>query len=76
MVQALVESCDARLDFNFGELFKEDDDNDTEFESLKEKFFMEAYKNCMTPVQIATVLGYDEIVFYLIEKGANPNLQT
>jgi ankyrin repeat protein len=37
---------------------------------------MDAYKNCMTPLHIATVLGYEDILFYLIEHGANPNLQT
>ena len=43
---------------------------------MEEKFFMDAYKNCMTPLQVATVLGYDEVMLYLIEHGANPNLQT
>lgn len=47
-----------------------------EYESLQEKFFMDAYKNCMTPLQVAVVLGYDDIALYLIDKGANPNLQT
>jgi ankyrin repeat protein len=37
---------------------------------------MDAYKNCMTPLHVAAVLGYDHIVIYLIEQGANPNLQT
>ena len=37
---------------------------------------MDAYKNCMTPLQVATVLGYEQIMHYLIEKGSNPNLQT
>ena len=41
---------------------------------MEEKFFMDAYKNCMTPLHVATVLGHEEIMIYLIEKGANPNL--
>lgn len=52
------------------------DDGDSSYESMQEKFFMDAYKNCMTPLQVAVVLGYEEIMHYLIEKGANPNLQT
>ena len=32
--------------------------------------------NCMTPLQLAAVLGYDEIALYLIENGADANLQT
>lgn len=35
---------------------------------------MDAYKNCMTPLHVAVVLGYEDIMLYLIEKGANPNL--
>ena len=30
----------------------------------------------MTPLHVATVLGYEEITLYLIESGANVNLQT
>ena len=37
---------------------------------------MDAYKNCMTPLQVATILGHEDIMMYLIERGANPNLQT
>jgi ankyrin repeat protein len=60
-----------------GELFKEDDeDGQQQYDSLLEKFFLDAYKNCMTPLHVATVLGYDDIMFYLIGKGANVNLQT
>jgi ankyrin repeat protein len=35
---------------------------------------MDAYKNCMTPLQLSVILGYDDIMHYLIEKGGNPNL--
>ena len=77
MVKALVENCDIKVDLTQGELFKEEyDDSDTNYQSLEEKFFMDAYKNCMTPLQVATVLGYDDIMIYLIEHGSNPNLQT
>jgi len=77
VVKALVEQCEAKVDLTQGELFREDgDDPASNFESLQEKFFMDAYKNCMTPLQVAVVLGYDDIMFYLIENGANPNLQT
>ena len=73
----MVENCDIKVDLTQGELFKEEyDDSDTNYQSLEEKFFMDAYKNCMTPLQVATVLGYDDIMLYLIEHGANPNLQT
>jgi len=38
---------------------------------------MEAFKNCMTPLHVAAVLGYDDIALYLIlECGSDPNLQT
>jgi ankyrin repeat protein len=48
-----------------------------EFESTEEKNFVEAYKNCMTPLQLSCILGQDEIAIYLIERAqANPNLQT
>lgn len=48
-----------------------------EFESEEERNFMEAYKNCTTPLHLACILGYDEIATYLTERAqANPNLQT
>jgi len=74
-VRALVEECDAKLDLTQGELYKEEfEDDQQQFDSLQEKFFMDAYKNCMTPLHVAVVLGYEQIMLYLIEKGANPNL--
>ena len=30
--------------------------------------------NCSTPLMLASVLGYDEIALYLIEKGADVNI--
>ena len=34
---------------------------------------MEAFMNCMTPLQVAATLGYDSIALYLVEKGADVN---
>jgi len=79
-VRILVEAG-AKGDLSSGELVKSEegieDDDSEEFDSLEEKYFMEAFKNCMTPLHVATVLGYDEIAVFLIENaGANVNLQT
>ena len=77
VVKAMVEECGAKVDLTQGELYKEELEEQPEtYASLEEKFFMDAYKNCMTPLHVAVVLGYDEILNYLIEQGANPNLQT
>ena len=35
---------------------------------------MDAYKNCMNPLQLSVILSYDDIMHYLIEKGRNLNL--
>jgi hypothetical protein len=38
---------------------------------------MEAFKNCMTPLHVATVLGHEDITRYLaVECKANVNLQS
>lgn len=38
---------------------------------------MEAFKNCMTPLQVTVVLGYDDIAQYLSrECGADVNFKT
>jgi hypothetical protein len=37
---------------------------------------MEAFMNTGTPLHVATVLGFDSIALYLVEKGANVNLAT
>lgn len=68
----------AKPDLNNGELVKpEDDIEDDEAETVQEQLFMEAFKNCMTPVQLACVLGFDDIVEYLVMVAqADPNLQT
>lgn len=68
----------ANPDLHTGELVKpEDDDEDEEYDTLQEKYFMEAFKNCMTPLHVASVLGYDDIALYLIiECGADPNVKS
>ena len=78
MIKCLVEDCEAKVDYTMGELYKEayDEEMEQAYQSLEEKFFMDAYKNCATPLHVAVVLGYEEIILYLIDKGANPNLQT
>jgi len=38
---------------------------------------MLAFKNCMTPLHCAAVLGYDEIALFLVNTAnADPNFQT
>jgi ankyrin repeat protein len=37
---------------------------------------MEAFMNCMTPLMAAATLGFDEIALFLIEQGADVNLQS
>lgn len=68
VIRTLVDDCGAKVDLTEGELYKEEnDDQNEQYTSLEEKFFMDAYKNCMTPLHIAAVLGYDEIMHYLIQ---------
>ena len=58
-------------------MVKPEDDEEEEYESIQEKYFMEAFKNCMTPLHVAAVLGYDDIALYLVQEcGADPNIQT
>lgn len=38
--------------------------------------FREAFKNTMTPLHLAVVLGNDEVVHFLLSHQANVNLQT
>lgn len=75
----LLHMAGAKPDLNKGELVKPDDDlpesDGDEEQPLSEKYFMEAFKNCMTPLQAAVVLGYDSIALYLAQEcGANVNL--
>lgn len=66
----------AVVDLNKGELVKEEDQNneEEEYDSIQEKCFMEAFMNCMTPLHVASTLGYDEIALYLIDHGADVDL--
>ena len=71
----------AHVDLNQGELVKENEqlaeqEEQDDESSVMEKCFMEAFMNCSTPLMLASVLGYDEIALYLIEKGADVNIQT
>lgn len=68
----LVEEAGAKIDL-CGVEQKDDDENEEHFDSIEEKYFMEAYKNATTPLHLSAVLGYDQIMHYLIEHGANPN---
>ena len=75
MIRYLVEECDAKVDLTQGELYAEEEEHgEDNYDSLEEKFFMEAYKNSMTPLQVSVILGNEDVMLYLIEKGANPNL--
>lgn len=59
----------AQVDLNDGELVKEEEQmqtRDDEYDSVQEKCFMEAFMNCMTPLHVASTLGYDEIALYLV----------
>lgn len=74
VIKVLVEEAGARVDLNGGE--NKEEEEEEEYDSLEEKYFMEAYKNAMTPLQLSVVLGHDHIMQYLIEHEANPNKQT
>ena len=64
-VKLLVE-MGAKVDLNGGEIVKpEDQEIEQEYESVYEQCFMEAYMQCMTPLHVAAVLGYDEIALFL-----------
>ena len=72
-IMVLVEEAGAAIDLTGGEVAKEEEEQQ-EYDSQEEKYFMEAYRNATTPLHLACILGHDSIVHYLIEKGANPNL--
>ena len=52
LARVLIEFGGAEADLNGGEIIKEDPDGgqEEEYDSLEERNFMEAYKNCMTPL--------------------------
>jgi hypothetical protein len=54
-IRILIEEGEADADMNGGEMIKDDSEEnqamqEDEFESTEEKNFVEAYKNCMTPL--------------------------
>lgn len=70
LVKVLIDYCDAtQVDLTGGEMVKDDAEDNDEFDSLEERNFMDAYKNSMTPLHIACILGYDEMAMFLIERG-------
>jgi len=73
-----VEEAGAKVDLTGGEVHRDagDDQEEEHYDSEEEKFFMEAYKNATTPLHLACILGHDHIMHYLIQKGANPSLQS
>ncbi len=76
LVQVLVEEGKAKVDLYGGEIEEQQEDAGEEFDSLEEKYFMEAFKSASTPLHVSIVLGFEEIMFYLLSNGANPNLQS
>ena len=62
LIRILIEEGEADSDMNGGEMIKDDSEEglamqEEEYESEHEKYFVEAYKNCMTPLQLACILG-------------------
>ena len=72
-IKVLVEEAGAKVDLTGHENKDNEDEQEEEYDSLEEKYFMEAYRNAMTPLQLSVVLGHDNMMHYLIENGANPN---
>ena len=67
IVKLLVEAG-AEPDLHNGELMKYDDTAPTEYENEREKNLYEAFKLCETPTQLAAVLGYEDILLYLVQE--------
>lgn len=78
IIRVLVDEAGAKVDLTNSETNKEEQEQQEEvvYDSEEEKNFMEAYKNAMTPLHLACILGHDSIMHYLIERGANPNKQS
>jgi hypothetical protein len=62
LIRLLIEEGVAYSDINGGEMIKDDSEEglaiqEDDYESESEKNFVEAYKNCMTPLQLACILG-------------------
>ncbi len=54
-IKVLVEDAGARVDLTGNE--NKEEDEEEEYDSLEEKYFMEAYRNAMTPLHLSVVLG-------------------
>jgi ankyrin repeat protein len=67
IVKLLVEAG-AEPDLHNGKLMKYDDTAPTEYENEREKNLYEAFKLCETPTQLAAVLGYEDILLYLVQE--------
>jgi len=76
VVQLLCEEGHACVDLYGESRFEEEEEAEEAYDSIEEKYFMEAFRNAMTPLLVSIVLGHEDVMHYLIEKGANPNLQT
>lgn len=66
----------ATADLSNGELVKPEDDTEDEYESEEERLFLHAFKNTMTPLHLACVLGNEDLALLLCENEADPNLST
>ena len=75
ILKILIDVGKAKVD-HFGICSNPKDlDEDMKYENEDEKLIMEGLDASKTPLHVASLLGYTEIVSYLIEKGkANPNL--
>lgn len=72
LIKVLIEFGGAEPDLNNGEMIKDDSEEGAtleECESVEERNFMDAYKNCMTPLHLACILGQDDIAIYLTERA-------
>ena len=73
----LIDDAGAKVDLTGSEASRDaEQQEEEEYESSEEKYFMEAYKNATSPLHLACILGHDHIMQCLIDKGANPNKQT
>ena len=43
-------------------------------DDAEDKYLLEGLKCCKTPLNVAALLGFEDIVRYLVSKGANPNV--
>lgn len=48
---------------------------DERVDDAEDKYLLEGLKCCKTPLNVACLLGFEDIVRYLVSKGASPNQQ-